>query len=871
MDEEQLKNFNEHLRNLNDILPILNKNLGEQTLLQTAESQADAQLQVAMNNLKNATASATTMFTSFGSAMLNSEKSFAKFGGSLSSAGDAALSLGKNFGILGLAFGALVKGATLVGEKMLEQADNTLKATDEVSNLGGAGAFTAKEVLDMGHRSGLTSKNLTVFTDAAKAAGTGLVTLGGNAASGVSEFAKMTAVTKDQRMAFQRLGVSQEELMLRQADYVKLQEVSGLAITKRMKQDGEVQRLSLDYAKSLTLISEITGRNAKEAAEGEKRAKASFDIQIHQNQLQNKEEKLRSQGNKEEADQLKKRRLIEDQLLNAAEQTGDADILAAAQSKIATGAYTESSSNLLRLGVDIDKVMNDNMKLTTKQIEQQGIAGDAAAEFGTQLKEGVRKNVDQLGEALVFSQDSAKQFGISQKTLAFEARTREQDLTKTYKDARERVGKPEKGKGTKKTEEDPAQIARNKMTESTIALTVAIDKAIADFNPLLSGMNKSTMTFMALAAAAVAASTALMGMAAKAGMSKIGEMAGGGKGGGGGGGPKGGAGKIGSAIKGVGGGAIANIAGVAGEYAGGKLKEAGHTRAGGAVSAAATAASWAGTGAMVGSVVPGVGTAIGAGIGFVAGAVMGLHENWDDISGKKDKDKDKKADDLLNFTNKSGSKENFLELSGGLQDSILAAAQTYKDATGKKLTINSAKREPEDQERLYDETVKANRPGIGPTGMPVGKPGASKHEQGEAVDIAQGKNDTDAISALSQAGLVQTVPKDPVHFEIPKARDGLITNGPDSGYLVEHHNLEMTAPLKQDSVLMELAKTSASSAAKENSAKLDKMQSANTNTSDNSESLSAIFNMMAEKLDNITHQLADAYTVQDKLLKVSRG
>ena len=372
MDEEQLKNFNEHLRNLNDILPNLSKNLGELTLVQQAESEADAQLKVAMNNLKNATASATTMFTSFGSAMLNSEKSFAKFGGS---AGDAALSLGKNFGILGLAFGALVKGATLVGEKMLEQADNTLKATDEVSNLGGAGAFTAKEVLDMGHKSGLTSKNLTVFTDAAKAAGTGLVTLGGNAASGVSEFAKMTAVTKDQRMAFQRLGVSQEELMLRQADYVKLQEVSGLAITKRMKQDGEVQRLSLDYAKSLTLISEITGRNAKEAAEGEKRAKASFDIQIHQNQLQNKEEKLRSQGNKEEADQLKKRRLIEDQLLNAAEQTGDADILAAAQSKIATGAYTESSSNLLRLGVDIDKVMNDNMKLTTKQIEQQGIAG----------------------------------------------------------------------------------------------------------------------------------------------------------------------------------------------------------------------------------------------------------------------------------------------------------------------------------------------------------------------------------------------------------------------------------------------------------------------------------------------------------------
>ena len=147
-----------------------------------------------------------------------------------------------------------------------------------------------------------------------------------------------------------------------------------------------------------------------------------------------------------------------------------------------------------------------------------------------------------------------------------------------------------------------------------------------------------------------------------------------------------------------------------------------------------------------------------------------------------------KPTDVLQFSGNSGSESAFAGLDQEVQGRILTAAQQYFDTTGRKLIINSAKRSSEDQQRLYDETVAAGRPGVGPTGMPVARPGRSSHESGFAVDIQQGKDDRDAIYALNQQGLYQTVPNDPVHFQMKNSPiSGAFgfrgtVSGPMSGY-----------------------------------------------------------------------------------------
>jgi len=123
---------------------------------------------------------------------------------------------------------------------------------------------------------------------------------------------------------------------------------------------------------------------------------------------------------------------------------------------------------------------------------------------------------------------------------------------------------------------------------------------------------------------------------------------------------------------------------------------------------------------------------------------------------------------ILKFTARSGSQQSFEGLTDTFKNSVISAATEYSKLTGGVLQINSAKRDPADQQRIWDESVAAGRTGVTASGMPIGKPGRSLHEKGEAVDI-QNYNDPIAVTAMNKYGLTQKVPKDPVHFQ---AADG---------------------------------------------------------------------------------------------------
>jgi hypothetical protein len=222
---------------------------------------------------------------------------------------------------------------------------------------------------------------------------------------------------------------------------------------------------------------------------------------------------------------------------------------------------------------------------------------------------------------------------------------------------------------------------------------------------------------------------------------------------------------------------------------------------------------------------------------------------------------------IMKFGTGSGAQENFEGLNSTFKDAVTAAATEYNAVTGNKLKINSAKRDSEDQQRLWDETVAAGRPGKGPTGMAVGKPGRSLHERGEAVDI-QNYKDPEAVAAMNKQGLSQKVPGDPVHFQ---ALEGGILDGPKSGYPVEGimHGREAIIPLNPDSIITKLLETPDSKATKE--INNDNTISTNTSSKDDitNQLMTDLYTMMEEKFDAMIDALEDGNDHTEKLVKFS--
>lgn len=492
-------------------LKSLQKGVQETTEAEKINAEMAKKHAEAMANFSKALSSTSTALTSMAGAALSGKEGFEKYNTTLKSAGDAALSLGKNFGILGTILGGVIKGFTMVGEMATKQADDLLKATDKISQTGAANKFTAEQVRVMGAKAGLASDQMDKLIKPMTQLSGGLTILGNSSSEGVKAFTEMTAVTKEQRMAFQRLGFDDEARIKAQADYVSLLEKSGAGLSKSEKTGAALQRQSLAYTENLVVLAEMSGKNVEEMKKQQEVNRATYEWKLMENKWAMDRKAAEAAGDADKVKRIDAERAAANKLIDDVGALGDPAKTAAVQLQYMTGAITKESANMAVLGVDVQKQIEAAKKGQYKQ-------GEFIDEYDKKAKTMLENN----RTALAFSEELRKATGLTEATVGGVTKRSTNDKTQAEIAAggRQAVEDNKAGKGAAAT--DPAQIARNNLTEAERSAKLKVDELVAAMNPLLKGFTATTVAATALAVAAGAAALALGVIAGKSAIGKLG-------------------------------------------------------------------------------------------------------------------------------------------------------------------------------------------------------------------------------------------------------------------------------------------------------------------------------------------------------------
>jgi hypothetical protein len=723
LDPEVITRLNEAYRNQYE-------SLRDTNLLSEAQNKAkktENDLTKAGNVLYEGTIQSLKSFTK---ALTTQETSFQKYTEVskqlATTAADAAKQMG---GVVG-AMGSVLKAASQLVNALATQADAVVKTKDQVAKFGAVGALTSEKLQSLANQAGYFSLNMNKLYQAAGKAGGDLLIFSKNMSGGVQTFAEMANVGEKTLQEFNSLGIGADELRESQADYVKYLAASGVQLNASQKTQEALRKGSLEYTRNVLELSALTGKDVDTVKKKQQEAQASIDFIISQNKLRAQADALRAQGGKEnEAEAKALENTIERNkaIVDKVSLTYDSATTAAVRNAIAFGgAISETSAQLVAGNVDVGKIVraakDDSLS-----------AGQASAVAVEAIGQGVKRSSELYGTSLIAAGESlGRVIGISVENL--------QALNRGVSEATTRQKQVAEDLANPKF--DQLKAFQNAMLATERYFTVKADEAIKGINPFMLTLDDVMKNFKKMMAESWTfikenVLTPLNDMVKEQFGVDIGQT-------------------INSLVATLN--ELAEAAlklwrqfdGLSGSKLLSKVGDVVTTSLPGTEELGRAQMSWWNsiTGGESSSSTEPKTRGITPSGGSGTGESVGLNTRG--------------------ITPSSGSgtggslKGNTGGLNSDLQRRLMAAAEVY----GKPLTINSGFRSPADQQRLWDESVKAGRTGIGPNGMPVGKPGSSLHEKGMAVDIAEYK-DPAAVAALRSQGLMQTVRGDPVHFEVP--------------------------------------------------------------------------------------------------------
>lgn len=479
------------------------KNTTGAQALKSAQDQSDRILKDAAGNFSRAIGLTRQALASFTDAVFSSQEGLSKYGSAADSLGQGALSIGRNFGLLGTVLGG---AAALFGKAVglvFQLDDNIVKFRDGFAKTSGVLPVTTTELGNLAKQSRFSLDDMQKLAKTTNSLGQSLLGLGGYAGQGAVKFMQMAAVSDNVRRQYGRMGISQAELLDSQAKYTQMQAVSGQAMANQRKSIKQLQKESLEYTDNLTRMSSLTGESKDKLQAERETAMLEYEEQLKITEENARIKELRANGRGAEAAQLEKEQAARKALI-----IKYTDLYGAEQGQLAgrvmrQGGYDDKTAFFKQRGEDM-------LGLTEQLKKSSDVEGDITkhAAKTDDLIKGAAQKFNQAGQFV-------GEAGIGNLVASKEALLR---VNKRAKNLVEAVKEIQKDMDTKKQAgKDPLADSIESMRSFEREAKAKLQTFLESIDPLRGGLEKLKDAAYALVAAAGVA-------AAGAGIVKIFQM-----------------------------------------------------------------------------------------------------------------------------------------------------------------------------------------------------------------------------------------------------------------------------------------------------------------------------------------------------------
>jgi hypothetical protein len=379
-------------------------NISGTTRLQQIVNQEDQKTKKFNDNLKVAFGHSINSLTNLGGALVSSNQGLQKYSQSIESLGKSASTLGDNLGLVGLATGGLIGLLAKFASSILNLNQNTLDIRNNFAKAGGIIPTTTVRLGELAKEAGFALDSMKILGDKMAELSESMSSLGGYSGEGAIKFMQIANVEDKVRREFGRLGISQEELLNLQGMYVETQRVSGGYIVNQNKSVEEIQKESLQYAKTLMQLSSLTGESIETIQKEVFAARLEMREQARQHRERTEIARLRREGKGAEADELERRAGNRQKVITVLTAMYDKETAMQFATVMETGAITEETTGLAMLIPGVQGLAA-SLKHSTNINED-------LSEAVMHIDTATRKQANAMSDAITYYPELAEKIGL---------------------------------------------------------------------------------------------------------------------------------------------------------------------------------------------------------------------------------------------------------------------------------------------------------------------------------------------------------------------------------------------------------------------------------------------------------------------------